>query len=59
MCRTQLNFGLEKDTGQTERWVAAGLIETEQGFRRIKGYQQLPILVAVLMSERRQTSHVA
>ena len=38
-----------------ERWVAAGLLETEKGFRAIKGYKQLPILVGALESFREQS----
>ena len=30
------------------RWVAAALLEAEQGFRRIRGYRDLPKLVAAL-----------
>ena len=30
------------------RWVAAGVLEATKGFRRIKGCQELPQLVAAL-----------
>ncbi|MDD4774037.1 MAG: hypothetical protein PHZ09_10640, partial [Eubacteriales bacterium] len=31
------------------RYAAAGFMEAEHGFRRIKGYRQLPFLTAVLL----------
>ncbi len=30
------------------RWVALGIAEAQRGFRRVKGYQQMPSLVAAL-----------
>ena len=33
---------------QVLRWTAAGLLEAEKGFRRIKGYRQLPMLSEAL-----------
>ena len=30
------------------RWVAAGVLEAAQGFRRLKGYADMPQLVAAL-----------
>jgi hypothetical protein len=30
------------------RWIAAGLMEAEKGFRRATGYRQLPMLVKAL-----------
>jgi transposase-like protein len=38
-----------------ERWVGAGLLETEKGFRAIKGHKQLSILVGALESLRKQS----
>jgi putative transposase len=34
--------------GMICRWVALGVAEAQRGFRRVKGYQQLPSLVAAL-----------
>jgi hypothetical protein len=28
-----------------KRWVAAGMLEAERSFRRIKGYRDMPALV--------------
>ncbi|MEW5982601.1 MAG: IS256 family transposase [Acidobacteriota bacterium] len=36
------------------RWVTAGLLEAERGFRRLKGAKDLPQLVAVLRHRDRQ-----
>jgi len=33
---------------QAERWTAASVLENERGFRRIKGYRQLPMLIEQL-----------
>jgi putative transposase len=30
------------------RWTAAGMINAERSFRRVKGYKQMPQLVAAL-----------
>src|ERR1700751_5337719 len=32
------------------RWTAAGMMEAANGFRRLKGYKQLPILRAALVA---------
>jgi len=36
------------------RWVAAGVLEAVKGFRRIKGYADMPMLVAALRARDRQ-----
>ena len=40
-----------RDGEMALRYAAAGFIEAERGFRRIKGYRQLPVLSAMLASE--------
>ena len=42
-----------------ERWVATGLLETEKGFRAIKGFRQIPILIAALEAERNKQRQAA
>ena len=37
-----------RDGGMALRYAAAGFIEAERGFRRIKGYRQLPMLTTML-----------
>ena len=36
------------------RWVAAGVLEAVKGFRRVKGYADMPTLVAALRARDRQ-----
>ncbi len=44
-----------KDGSMKKRWVAAGMVEAERSFRRVKGCKEMPVLVAAL---RRQTGSV-
>jgi len=36
------------------RWVAAGVLEAVKGFRRLKGYADMPMLVAALHARDQQ-----
>jgi hypothetical protein len=36
------------------RWVAAGVLEAVKGFRRVKGYADMPTLVSALRARDRQ-----
>ena len=36
------------DPDMVRRWVALGILEAEKGFRRLRGYRSMPILVASL-----------
>jgi hypothetical protein len=36
------------------RWVAAGILEAVKGFRRVKGYADMPMLVHALRTRDRQ-----
>lgn len=36
------------------RWVAAGVLEAVKGFRRLKGYKEMPKLVAALRARDQQ-----
>lgn len=47
------------DGAQVERWTAAGLLETEKKFRRIKGYRHMPVLVATLNNDKTQEQQAA
>jgi transposase-like protein len=40
-----------KDTKMVRRWAGAGMLEAERSFRRIKGCNDMPVLVAALRSE--------
>ena len=37
-----------RDGEMKKRWVAAGMLEAQRSFRRIRGYKQMPALVAAL-----------
>ena len=40
-----------KDGSMKKRWVAAGMLEAERSFRRVRGYKGMPKLVAALRRE--------
>lgn len=40
-----------KDGTMKKRWIAAGMLEAERSFRRIKGYKDMPQFVAALRRE--------
>jgi putative transposase len=37
-----------RDGKMIKRWCAAGMLNTERRFRRLKGYRQMPTFVAAL-----------
>jgi putative transposase len=39
-----------RDTKMRRRWCAAGMLEAEKSFRRVKGHAQMPALVAQLQA---------
>jgi hypothetical protein len=41
------------------RWVAAGMLEAVKGFRRLKGYADMPTLVDALRARDRQPGFVS
>jgi putative transposase len=41
------------------RWVAAGILEAVKGFRRLKGYADMPTRVTALRARDRQLGLVA
>jgi transposase-like protein len=45
---TNRNVSHWKDGEMVLRWTAAGMINAERSFRRVKGYKQMPRLVAAL-----------
>jgi hypothetical protein len=38
----------QKDEKMIRRWVALGIAEAQRGFRRVKGYVNMPSLVAAI-----------
>ena len=45
---TTRNVKRWRDGKMVRRWVAAGMLNAERSFRRVKGCKDMPILVAVL-----------
>ena len=45
---TNRNVTNWKDGQMVLRWTAAGMLNAERSFRRIKGYKQMPQLIAAL-----------
>ena len=48
---TMRNVKRWQDGSMKKRWVAAGMLEAERSFRRIRGCKSMPVLVAALRSE--------
>jgi putative transposase len=50
-----------KDGSMKKRWVAAGVLEAERSFRRVKGCAEMPTLVAAIRREvaRRTAVNIA
>jgi transposase-like protein len=42
-----------RDGSMKKRWVAAGMLEAERSFRRVKGCKEMPVLVAALRRQGR------
>ncbi|NLV21108.1 MAG: IS256 family transposase, partial [Syntrophomonadaceae bacterium] len=40
-----------RDGEMALRYAAAGFMEAESSFRRVKGYRQIPVLSAMLVAE--------
>ena len=40
-----------KDGSMKKRWIAAGMLEAERSFRRVRGYKGMPKLVEALRRE--------
>ncbi|MCA1694847.1 MAG: hypothetical protein LC749_08995, partial [Actinobacteria bacterium] len=45
---TQRNVKRWKDAAMAHRWTAAGMLVAQAKFRRIKGYKEMPLLLAAL-----------
>ena len=45
---TMRNVKRWKDGEMVRRWTAAGMLNAERGFRRVKGCKDMPTLVAAL-----------
>jgi putative transposase len=51
-CPTNRNVTRWRDGQMVLRWTAAGMLNAQQSFRRVKGYKQMPQLVAALRPTR-------
>ena len=47
-----------RDGSMIKRWVATALLETERGFRKVRGYQGMPTLVAAIRGDAEQINRV-
>jgi transposase-like protein len=61
-----MNGGIRRVTGRVKhcrggqmalRWVASGALEASRGFRRLKGYREMPKLVAALRALDNKIKH--
>jgi len=55
--RTQRNVKRWRSGEMRLRWTAAGMLEAEKQFRRIRGHRELPLLLAALHREVTPTEH--
>ena len=49
--RTTVRVTKWKDGSMKKRWIAAGMLEAERSFRRVRGYKGMPKLVEALRRE--------
>ena len=47
-----------RDGMMVKRWVAAGVLEAQRGFRKLRGYKGMPILLAALSKHAEQIDRV-
>jgi transposase-like protein len=47
-----------RDGTMVRRWVAAGILEAQRGFRRLRGYKGMPVLVAALAKHAERIDRV-
>ena len=43
-----------KESRQADLWVSSGLMLAEKGFRRIKGYKEIPLLITALENDHQE-----
>src|SRR4051794_33543587 len=55
---TQRNVKRWRSGEMRLRWTAAGMLEAERQFRRLRGHREMPILVAALAREMQPTAKV-
>ena len=47
-----------RDGKMIKRWVAAGILEAQRGFRRLRGHKGMPVLVQALARHAEQIDRV-
>ncbi len=52
--RTCRNVKRWRDAHMTRRWTATGMLEAQKGVRRVKAYQQIPLLREALIKQRQR-----
>ena len=55
--RTSARVTNWKDGKMKKRWIAAGILEAERSFRRIKGHKDMPLFVDALRREVNGTAN--
>ena len=53
---TARNVKRWRDGEMVRRWVAAGMLNAQRSFRRIKGHADMPVLVAALARHAEEVS---
>lgn len=47
-----------RDGKMVKRWIGAGILDAQQGFRRLRGHKSMPVLVAALAAHAEQTDRI-
>jgi len=47
-----------RDGKMVKRWIAAGVLEAQRGFRRLRGHKSMPTLIAALTKHAEQTDRL-
>ena len=56
--RVTRNVKRWRDGKMVKRWVAASVLEAQRGFRRLRGYKGMPILIRALLDYAEQIDRV-
>ena len=47
-----------RDGKMVKRWIAASVLEAQRGFRKLRGYKSIPVLIAALLKSAEQTDRI-
>jgi len=56
--RVTRNVKRWRDGSMVRRWVATGILESARGFRRLRGHQGMPLLIAALRRNAEQITRI-